>query len=340
MRRQDPIQQRDDAGLDLHDIVEWTPKTLTDRLVFSLYATGFRVALVVLAVGVLLQQFNSRGGRTLVTDPVVVAFVVLSVLPALVLVAYVWYADVTTTPSVRLLCVTFLLGMVLVSLAGIANGLFGRPLVRQLSRYDIWQPAIATLLFVLVVAPVEETTKLLAVKLYATRRPAFDSVITGAVLGATAGLGFATMENAFYITRVVEDAGSVSVTASEGGVIAAVRALVGPGHVIYSAFAGYYLGLARFNRRYAGPILLKGLLLAVFLHAWYNVLVSPEALYVPGYLVDLVGFSERVAVFTFVLAYNGVLTLLLIHKLSQYRAVYRETHAEQTIRSELTEFDG
>jgi RsiW-degrading membrane proteinase PrsW (M82 family) len=339
MHRQDPVQQRDDDGLELHDIVEWTPQTLTDRLVFSLYSTGFRVALVVLAVGVLLQQFNNRGGRTLVTDPVILGFIALSVLPALILVGYVWYADVTSTPSVRLLGITFLLGTVLASVAGIANGVFGRPLIRQLSLYDVPSPVVVTLLFVLVVAPIEEMTKLLAIKLYAGRSPEFDSVITGAVLGATAGLGFATMENAFYITRVVEDAGSLSETASEGGAIAAVRALVGPGHVLYSAFAGYYLGLARFNRRYAGPIVLKGLLLAVFLHAWYNVLVSTEVLYAPGYLVDLVGFSERAAIFTFVLAYNGVLVLLLIHKLSQYRSVYRDAHGEQTIQSELTEFD-
>ena len=53
--------------------------------------------------------------------------------------------------------------------------------------------------------------------------------------------------------------------------------------VIYSAFAGYYLGLARFNRRYAGPVVLKGLAIAVSLHALYNVLVSTEALHAPGY---------------------------------------------------------
>lgn len=341
-RRRDPVQRRDDGRMELHDVVDWEPRTVIDLLVYYAHTAlvaGFRVVLVLLAVVLLFWQLT-LGGGTLLTDPIVVTFVGLSAVPALALAAYVWYADVTATPPARPLVVTFLLGLLFVAFAGVLNAVLGNALSGVFDRYGVASSIALVSFFVLVVAPVEEGVKLLAVHVYAYRTPAFDSVIRGAVYGAAAGLGFATMENAFYITQVVTEGGNPIATATEGGAIATVRALVGPGHVVYSAFAGYYLGLARFNRQYAGPIVLKGLLIAGLLHAGYNVLVSSEALYVPGYIADLFGVSEFAALFTFVVAYNGVLIVLLIHKLSQYRAVYRETHPDQrTVRSELTEFE-
>jgi RsiW-degrading membrane proteinase PrsW (M82 family) len=337
-RRRDPVQRRDDGDVELHDVVEWEPRTVVDRAVFVVYSAatrGFRVVFVVFALALLGWQLAVEAGP-LLTDPVVVGFVVLSALPALALVAFVWYADVTTAAPPGLLAVTFLLGLLVVAVAGLLNSVLGGFLGEFLDRYLLASVATA-LVFVLVVAPVEEVVKLLAVHLYAYRSPAFDSVITGAVFGAAAGLGFATMENAFYIAQVVTDGPTTA--AANGGAITTVRALVGPGHVIYSAFAGYYLGLARFNRRYAGPVVFKGLAIAVSLHALYNVLVSTEALHAPGYLVDVFGFSSVAAVFTVVVAYNGVLTVLLLYKLSQYRAVYRATRDDDPIESELTEFE-
>ncbi|TQR22379.1 hypothetical protein C9J85_12075 [Haloferax sp. wsp5] len=124
--------------------------------------------------------------------------------------------------------------------------------------------------FFLIVGPVEETVKLLAVRLYAYSHDSFNAVIDGAVYGAMAGLGFATIENALYITRNARVGFRRRRIIAAGGTITAVRALAGPGHVIYSAIAGYYLGLAKFNKENAGPIVIKGLILAALVHATYN----------------------------------------------------------------------
>ncbi|MFB6192264.1 MAG: PrsW family intramembrane metalloprotease, partial [Haloarculaceae archaeon] len=217
-------------------------------------------------------------------------------------------------------------------------------------------------------APVEETVKLLAVRLLPYRDSSFDAVLDGAVYGAAAGLGFATIENALYITRnlgggggggegAVAALGAVGLATvpglavglerligniiGAGGGITAVRALAGPGHVIYSAFAGYYLGLAKFNPDRAGPIAVKGLLVAAFIHATYNTLVSV----VPGIVLAFVpGVSQLVVFFGFVVVYDGVFGLLLVRKIARYRRAYTAVTGDgdpdgTDITPDRTEFD-
>jgi RsiW-degrading membrane proteinase PrsW (M82 family) len=107
----------------------------------------------------------------------------------------------------------------------------------------------------------------------------------------------------------------------------AVRSFAGPGHVIYSAFAGYYLGLAKFNPENRGPIVVKGLLIAVFIHASYNVLVSH--LEVILNVVPVLGsLPPAIAFFGFVIVYDGFFLLVLSAKLSRYKRVFGEVGAE------------
>ena len=336
--RRDPVQQRDDGSMDLQDIVNWRPESLPDRIIYRLYAVtrvAAPIVLVVFAVFILAVQFVD-GGLDALADPLVATFVALSAIPALVLAVYIWYADVTTGESRRLLVVTFVLGFLFAGFAGILNVVAASWFIPQAFALGLGFEAVLATFFLLFVAPIEECVKLLAVWVYAYRKPAFDAVIAGAVFGAMAGLGFATIENALYITRYTDSAAGFSATLAQGTSITTQRALAGPGHVIYSAFAGYYLGLAKFNREYAGPIVVKGLLAAIFIHGWYNVLVS----HVPDFLAATFGLSTVAALVMFIVAYDGLFAVLLGHKLSQYRNAYEQTHAdEERIESELTEFD-
>jgi RsiW-degrading membrane proteinase PrsW (M82 family) len=337
--RRDPVKQRDDGSMDLQDIVTWRPASLSDRVIYRLYVAcraAVPVFLVVLAVLIFAVQVV-RGGLDALADPLVASFVALSAVPALVLAAYIWYADVTTGQSLRLLVGTFVLGFLFAGFAGILNAAAASWFLPTAFELGLDLDLAIAAFFVLFVAPIEECVKLLAVWLYAYRKPAFNAVIVGAVFGAMAGLGFATIENALYITRYTDSAAGFSATLASGTSIATQRALAGPGHVIYSAFAGYYLGLAKFNREYAGPIVLKGLLAAILIHGWYNVLVS----HVPDLIVSTVGLSDFAAIVVFIVAYDGIFAVLLGYKLSQYRAAYDETHdgSEEEIESELTEFD-
>ncbi|MFB6133648.1 MAG: PrsW family intramembrane metalloprotease, partial [Halanaeroarchaeum sp.] len=232
----------------------------------------------------------------------------------------VWRSDVTTGQSLKSLVVTFLLGFLFAGFAAVVNsalrGAFATFGVLGLGLY-----------FYLVVAPIEETVKWLAIRMHAYRREEFRAVLDGAVYGAVAGLGFATIENTIYITQqYLQAADSAAAPLARTIETAAVRSFAGPGHVIYSAFAGYYLGLAKFNPDDRGPIVIKGLLIAVLLHGTYNVMMTnlESVLAVVEWIVAVptgVGFVVLVVV------YDGVFLVVLLGKLRKYGRYFRSTGA-------------
>ncbi|WP_129114499.1 PrsW family intramembrane metalloprotease [Halegenticoccus tardaugens] len=332
-RRRDPVEEASEGSVDLYDISTWEERTSLDGLSVAIYrflVASTRVGVVLLALLILI----GIGGLSALTDPQTGALTILSVLPALGLAAYVWHSDVTTNEPLSLLVATFLLGVLTAGFAAVLNGLL-QPGFRSLG-------VIGTVIFFyVVVGPGEETVKLLAVRLYAFRSDRFDAVVDGAVYGAMAGLGFATIENALYITRNIGgmnlDFGLELIGA--GGGITAVRALAGPGHVIYSAFAGYYLGLAKFNEDDAGPIVIKGLLIAAFIHATYNTTVGLGT----GLLVVFVGLPQLAAYLTYVVLYDGLFGFLLLRKIHRYTTAYRAANADDrdldAVASDGSEFE-
>jgi RsiW-degrading membrane proteinase PrsW (M82 family) len=316
---QDPVQEKTDGSMDLYDIATWETRSHLDGLSVFIYNAVHmtaRVIVILLALVILLAQLALGGlGATLADTPIAI-FILFSIAPALLLAAYVRYADVTTAEPLSLLVGTFALGVLFAGFAGVLNSLF-QPIFGAI-------PVIGTVFFFyLVVGPVEETVKLLAVRLYPYRNTRFDAVVDGAVYGAVAGLGFATIENAIYIAGQVNDPTIANVFVAGGG-ITPLRALAGPGHVIYSAIAGYYLGLAKFNPDRAGPIVVKGLLIAVLVHATYNTLSA----IVPGLITLFIpGIPSILAFLGFVLVYDTIFGLYLYRKLARYRAAYRSVNA-------------
>ena len=343
----DPVQTGSDDE-DLYDIASWEPRTALDRLAIRTHRGVVRAGrrfLVGLGVLILVSILALSGtGGLIIEDPFIIGLAVLSVIPAGFLALYIYLADITTREPASLLVITFILAILFAGFAAIINTAFG---------FIQLFPLVGLILFFyLVVGPVEETVKLLAVWLYPYRDPRFDSVVDGAVHGAVAGLGFAAIENVLYITQNLQTPASVLIqtgvgvvdgfaeTLDAGGQITAVRGLAGPGHVVYSAFAGYYLGLAKFNPDNAGPIVAKGLLIAAFIHATYNTLVG----LVPGIISLLVpGVPLLVLFFGFVIVFQGVFFYILYRKLKRYEAAYKRSNdsrkSAEGIEPELTEFD-
>lgn len=317
---------------ELSEVVTWRPEHALDRFAIWLHGgivAGVRWLLIVTALAI-LAGIVLVTGLSAVTDPVVFALVLLSAVPALGIAAFVWLADVGAEEPLFLLVTTFMLGMLFAAFAAVLNTA-GFGLVEVV-------PVVSMLLFFyLVVGPVEEGVKLLAVRLFAYRHRRFDAVIDGAVYGAAAGLGFATIENALYITAAIDVLGPPAELVGQLGETTAIRAMAGPGHVIYSAIAGYFLGMAKFNPRYAGPLVVKGITIAAVIHATYNVTVQT----VPGLLVELAGLSTSVALIAFVVTYDGLAAYYLYRKLSRYRSAYRRTRDQTDVppTPQLTEFD-
>ena len=118
-----------------------------------------------------------------------------------------------------------------------------------------------------IIAPVsEELLKAGAVLIvYLWRRREFDGWIDGLVYGATAGFGFAYVENFFYIVSAP--------TAGEWLRLFVLRVVVlGFMHGFWASLTGIGFGIARFRTRMAGKILFPaaGLLGAILMHSAHN----------------------------------------------------------------------
>jgi len=311
----DRVDSEPDTTVDRYEVTDWEERSRLDGFAVALYrlATASARGGVILLGVVLLFGI---GAFSAVTDPVVGVLSVLSALPALGLAAYVYASDVTNEP-LSLLLGTFLLSVVTATFAAVLNS-FTQGFFSGLGVVGF------VAFFFLFVGPVEETVKLLAVRLYAYRDERFDAVLDGAVYGAMAGLGFAFIENVLYIQRGLmgTDAGAGLALAVAGTEITLTRALAGPGHVIYSAFAGYYLGLAKFNPADRGPIVIKGLLIAAAIHATYNSTVGLGAA-----VFAALGLPDLVAAFAYILLYDGLFGALLLRKINRYRRTYRRIGA-------------
>ena len=331
---EDPIASRADDDRDLYDVATWEERTSLDGLSVALYwlLTRSAKAGVVFVAFVGLLAILGSFGLGLVFNPAIAMLLGLSAVPALGLAAYLYGSDVTTAEPLSLLVATFLLSILTATFAAILNSVL-QPYFRPLGFLGI------VVFFFVVVGPIEESVKLLAVRLYAYTDDRFDAVIDGAVYGAIAGLGFAVIENFVYIAQNVDMAeltlGVATLGAGDG--IAALRALAGPGHVVYSAFAGYYLGLAKFNPGNRGPIIVKGLVLAAAIHALYNTLVGP----VTGVAAGLFGLPQVLALFGFVVAFQGAFGYVLLRKIWRYRDAYLDTRdaVGEDVEPELDEFE-
>jgi RsiW-degrading membrane proteinase PrsW (M82 family) len=153
-----------------------------------------------------------------------------------------------------------------------------------------------------VVGPVEEFVKWLAVRMRAYESDSFQTVLDGVVYGAVAGLGFAAIENFIYVTSSALEGGvGEGLRVEYAALTAATRAFVGPGHVIFSAWAGFYLSLAKFNPDDWAPIVVKGLLIAAFIHACYNTLVG----IVPVAAFGLFGVPPVLGFLGFIIVFHG-----------------------------------
>ena len=331
---EDPIASRADDDRDLYDVATWEERTSLDGLSVALYwlLTRSAKAGVVFVAFVGLLAILGSFGLGLVFDPAIAILLGLSAVPALGLAAYVYVSDVTTAEPLSLLVATFLLSILTATFAAILNSVL-QPYFRPFGFLGL------VVFFFVVVGPIEESVKLLAVRLYAYTDARFDAVIDGAVYGAIAGLGFVVIENFVYIAQNVDMAeltvGIAALGAGDG--IAALRALAGPGHVVYSAFAGYYLGLAKFNPGNRGPIIVKGLVLAAAIHALYNTLVGP----VTGVASGLFGVPQILALFGFVVVFQGAFGYVLLRKIWRYRDAYLDTRdaVGEDVEPELDEFE-
>lgn len=114
----------------------------------------------------------------------------------------------------------------------------------------------------IVVALVEEGLKFLVLRYYSFNRKSFDEPLDGIVYSIMVSMGFATLENIFYVVLSEQFSGM------QTGVLRMLTAV--PGHAVWAVVMGYYVGKAKFDQANKIVLLIKGLVFATILHGVYD----------------------------------------------------------------------
>jgi len=108
----------------------------------------------------------------------------------------------------------------------------------------------------------EEAFKYFAVFILIWRNRNFNEKFDGIVYAVSVSLGFAAVENLFYV---------FSNNSMQVGLLRAFTAV--PGHTIFGIVMGFYLGLARFSIKYRSKYLLLAFIVPWLMHGFYDFLI-------------------------------------------------------------------
>jgi RsiW-degrading membrane proteinase PrsW (M82 family) len=217
---------------------------------------------------------------------------VASFVPAFVYGAILWWFDRYEKEPLGLLLAAFLWG----AIPAIVFSLIFQ-LILDIPISELVDPAAASLIGASIVAPfTEEIFKgAVLLLLFLFFRREIDSPLD--LYGCLAGLGFAAVENALYLTVEALETGLGGVL-----VLAILRIVIfGLNHAMFTGLTGWGIALARISRHWAVKLTapFAGLGLAMLAHAVHNLGVSFPDLCWP-------------CLFAFLSDWGGVLILLVV----------------------------
>lgn len=191
----------------------------------------------------------------------------LALAPAFLIMMYVYFRDKYEKEPIGLVLKGFLLGAIIIFPVGFIEN--------SIKDFALGFDKIPKAAFdgFIVAAATEEVFKFLMVFILIWRNPNFNEKFDGIVYAVSVSLGFATIENLFYV---------FSNNSMQVGLLRAFTAV--PGHAIFGIVMGFYLGLARFSQNRKGKWLFMALFLPWLLHGIYDFLLMS------GHPVLLVAF--------------------------------------------------
>lgn len=189
-----------------------------------------------------------------------IIYVLAAILPALLLLVYIYNRDTVEKEPPNLLIHLLLMGVV-AGLASIALEQIGTAILD--SFISIENPVYVIFLAFLVVAVVEEGTKFFLLYRKTWKNPNFNYRFDAIVYAVFVSLGFAAFENIGYVFGY-------------GLTVAPARAFLAiPGHMSFAVFMGYFYGRAKLlfdygDKEKSRQNLWLAYLSAVFLHGFYD----------------------------------------------------------------------
>lgn len=177
----------------------------------------------------------------------------LALAPAIIIMLYIYFRDKYEKEPLSLILKGMALGALIIFPVGLIENVltgYGRGLSHLTkAAWDGFVVAGAT----------EEAFKFIMVFILVWRNLNFNEKFDGIVYSVSVSLGFATIENLFYV---------FSGNSLQVGMVRAFTAV--PGHAIFGIIMGYYLGMARFSTR--GRVTWLGMAFAVpwLMHGLYD----------------------------------------------------------------------
>ena len=237
----------------------------------------------------------------------------LSVLPAALLIIFIYRQDKYQKEPFKSLCKAFFGGMlavvftiVTVRIIDYTIGLI--PYLNQTVFYDS---------FITAGIP-EELCKFLIFMIFIWNDKNFDEYFDGIVYASFISLGFATVENIMYVMP--------------GGIgTGIVRALISvPAHFLFGVILGYFLSLAKFNSGKKGRYIIIGLLIAMAAHGLFDWLLM---------FSDRIGGALSSFIYTFFIAGDVMLWRLGIRLIKKHQNNSLMQAQEVTTENEYDQID-
>ena len=187
------------------------------------------------------------------------ATLLITILPSLLIVAFFVKSDRFPEPTIQIIKI-FMFGIFLCIPAFYIN----TALDEIYSNTNISEALIRSFLSA---APVEEVLKFTVLYSLVYKMKDFNEPIDGIVYGVTASLGFATLENFYYVYLLADYFETSSMSLAILRSFSAV-----PAHAVFGVFMGYFFMKYVFIKK--GDNLLFAFIVPFVLHGCYNLFAS------------------------------------------------------------------
>ena len=184
------------------------------------------------------------------------ALLLVTILPSILIILFFVYSDKFREPRGQILKV-FIYGILITIPAYFLNTYLN---AFWYNNFRVSEGLIGSFL---TAAPVEEGLKLSILYFFVYKMKDFNEPIDGIVYGVTASLGFATLENFYYVYLLADYYQTSSMSLAVARSFSAV-----PAHAVFGVFMGYFFMKYVFVKK--GDNLLFAFMIPFVLHGCYN----------------------------------------------------------------------
>lgn len=182
-------------------------------------------------------------------------YIAIALAPGIAICLYIFHRDAYNREPKLNLLVAFFLGCLAIVPAILIEQAFDTVLDGTLVSVALFSYGV--------VAFSEEFSKFLGLRYYAYPKKSFDEPLDGIVYSVMVSMGFATLENIFYVFSFAQQGQGIQVGFQR-------MFLSVPAHASFAVVMGYFAGKAKFTPGRRLPLLLTGLVLAIFFHGTYD----------------------------------------------------------------------